>query len=81
MPLYEYECLECRHQFEALVRTGDVPACPACKSVELARLVSGFAVNSDQTRKSARAAGVKHQAKDRRDKVMADIEQRDHHDH
>ena len=31
MPIYEYECRACGHQFEQLVRTGDTPACPSCQ--------------------------------------------------
>ena len=30
MPIYEYECRGCGHQFEQLIRTGDTPACPSC---------------------------------------------------
>lgn len=40
MPLYEYECRACGHQFEALVRTGDTPSCPTCKAQDLERLLS-----------------------------------------
>ena len=40
MPLYEYQCRACRHQFEALVRSGDTPACPSCKGQDLERLLS-----------------------------------------
>jgi putative FmdB family regulatory protein len=50
MPIYEYECRGCRHQFEQLVRTGDIPECPSCKGRELERLLSHVAVSSDHTR-------------------------------
>jgi putative FmdB family regulatory protein len=40
MPLYEYECRDCGHQFEALVRRGDTPSCPSCKGQDLERLLS-----------------------------------------
>jgi putative FmdB family regulatory protein len=45
VPLYEYECLKCRHQFEALVIGARKPVCPKCKSEELEKRVSplGFA--------------------------------------
>ena len=37
MPLYEYSCKACAHQFEVLVRNGDRPGCPACHRKELGR--------------------------------------------
>jgi putative FmdB family regulatory protein len=45
MPLFEYECRKCRHQFEALVVGSKAPACPKCKSQDLEKRVSslGFA--------------------------------------
>ena len=50
MPLYEYECRGCHHQFEQLIRTGDTPACPKCHSGDLERLLSHVAVSSENTR-------------------------------
>ena len=58
MPIYEYECGECGHQFEALIlpkTTGT--ACPECNSTKLDRLVSSFAVDSEGTRKANLEAG------------------------
>jgi len=40
MPLYEYACEECRHEFEALVFHGDEPECPQCRSRRLERRLS-----------------------------------------
>ncbi len=51
MPIYEYECQGCQHQFEQLVRTGDTPECPHCHGHELQRLLSHVAVSSEHTRK------------------------------
>jgi putative FmdB family regulatory protein len=48
MPIYEYDCRACGHHFDALVRKGDVPACPECKSTDLERLLSAFAVSSEE---------------------------------
>jgi putative FmdB family regulatory protein len=50
MPIYEYACRSCAHKFEQLVRTGDTPACPSCKSLDLERLLSSSAISSDNTR-------------------------------
>lgn len=41
MPLYEYRCEPCDHQFEALIRTAsDEPRCPRCGSVEVTKELS-----------------------------------------
>lgn len=49
MPLYEYRCLSCRHEFEALVRAQDpAPACPSCKSGDLEKLLTAASMSSDQ---------------------------------
>lgn len=43
MPIYEYACRECGHEFEALVRSGTAVECPSCRSVELQKRLSVFA--------------------------------------
>jgi putative FmdB family regulatory protein len=37
MPIYEYICKQCGHQFEELVRADEKPACPACGKSQLER--------------------------------------------
>jgi len=44
MPLYEYECRGCGNHFEQLTRGSQAPACPSCKSEDLQKLLSVFAV-------------------------------------
>jgi putative FmdB family regulatory protein len=46
MPLYEYECLTCRREFELLVRESTELACPACHGHDLERRLSVFAVSA-----------------------------------
>ena len=43
MPIYEYGCQACGREFEALVRSDTVPACPACHSTALEKKLSVFA--------------------------------------
>lgn len=43
MPIYEYACEDCGREFEALVRSDTVPACPQCQSTRLAKKLSVFA--------------------------------------
>ena len=81
MPLFEFDCRSCRHRFEALVRKGDVPSCPECKSVDLERVLSQFAVNSETTRASALADGRKSASKVRRDERHAEMDAIKHHSH
>ena len=81
MPLYEYECRGCGHRFELLVRARETPACPACKSVDIDRLLSSFGVSSKATRQSNLDRARKAGAKERRDKQHAEMEAIQHHDH
>ena len=42
MPIYEYECRACGHQFEALQKVSDAPLrkCPECGKPQLRKLMS-----------------------------------------
>lgn len=40
MPIYEYRCTACEAEFELLVRSDTVPACPQCTSQALDRKIS-----------------------------------------
>ncbi len=47
MPLYEYECLDCRSRFEKLIYSKEVEVlCPGCGSTKISQLLSVFAVGS-----------------------------------
>jgi len=61
MPIYEYHCNDCGHDFEYLVFGGDQPGeCPACKSSKVNKLMStcGFLSKGSggETLKSSAAA-------------------------
>jgi putative FmdB family regulatory protein len=59
MPIFEYVCHACGHEFEALMRgSSPKPAtCPECKSEDAERLLSMPRVKSDATKDlSMRAA-------------------------
>ena len=45
MPLYEFQCKGCGHEFEDLVLGSSCPVCPSCNGQRLERLLSVFAVN------------------------------------
>jgi putative FmdB family regulatory protein len=46
MPIFEYVCKECQHQFEALVYGNAKAACPKCQSKKLEPKLSVFAVSA-----------------------------------
>ncbi len=46
MPIFEYVCKDCRHEFEALVFGKQEAACPKCQSLKLEPQLSVFAVSS-----------------------------------
>jgi putative FmdB family regulatory protein len=53
MPIYEYQCQACGHQFEFLVLPSSAaPECPSCQAQDLQKMVSLCAVSSEHTRQS-----------------------------
>ena len=40
MPLYEYACKRCEHEFETLVFKGEMVSCPRCQAENVERLLS-----------------------------------------
>ena len=79
MPIYEYRCTACNHEFETLVRTGSVPACPSCKGQELEKLISTPAVKSDSTHAMALKAAKKRDTKQAGENARAQREYELHH--
>jgi putative FmdB family regulatory protein len=45
MPIYEYACRGCGHEFETLVRASETPSCTKCASAELEKKLSVFAAH------------------------------------
>ena len=69
MPIYEYECRGCGHQFEFLVLpSSPKPACPSCQHEDLQRMISLCAVSSEGTRQSHLSSERKKSALVQRDK-------------
>ena len=65
MPIYEYSCKACEHEFETLVLGRTQPECPSCQSQDLERLMSLPTVHSTATRAMSMRAAKK------RDKAQA----------
>lgn len=59
MPLYDYHCPACRADFELLVRSDTVPACPHCHATQVERQLSRIAPPGTS---AALIAGARRQA-------------------
>lgn len=55
MPLFEYACHSCAHEFETLVRGDQTPECPACHATDLKRRLSTFAAHTQSAPGKAEA--------------------------
>ena len=84
MPIYEYQCRKCGHQFEYLVLpSSDKPQCPSCSHKSLQQLVSLCAVSSENTRQAHLKSARKVASKVQKDKSYEEHKQmhaeHDHH--
>lgn len=84
MPLYEYRCSGCSHEFELLILKASQPvACPSCGSESVERLLSMFAVTSESSRQANIASAYKYNnklnAKQEPDKPRVQIEHKHQH--
>ena len=82
MPIYEYRCTACSHEFERLIRPGAAaPACPQCSATELERLLSLSSVSSEGTRDRSMQKARARAKLVQRDKDVAQAEyERKHHE-
>ena len=58
MPIFEYVCQKCSHQFEAVVLGTQKAACPKCESKRLYQKISSFAVRGEKSHESASSDGA-----------------------
>ena len=69
MPIYEYECRGCGHQFEYLVLpSSPSPTCPECRQEDLKKMISLCAVSSEGTRQAHLSSARKRATAVQRDK-------------
>ena len=81
MPIHDFRCRSCGNEFEGLLRPQDPPVtCPACKSGDLEKLLSGFAVSSAEKTAAAALDSRKRQVRANKDKIVADEEYRKEHE-
>ena len=79
MPIYEYVCADCQHEFETLVRKHSVPECPKCGSATLERQISLPAIKSESTHGLAMKAAKKRDQKQGAENARAQREYEIHH--
>ncbi len=58
MPIFEYVCKECDHEFEALVYGSQKAECPKCKSKKLAPQLSVFAMSAKGSGSASPSGGA-----------------------
>jgi putative FmdB family regulatory protein len=80
MPIYEYACGGCGHEFEKLVRRDAAPPCPACGAVNVERLFSLPNVSSETTKGKAMRAAKKRDRTQAVDRVEAQRAYERNHD-
>jgi putative FmdB family regulatory protein len=73
MPIYEYLCSVCAHEFEKLVRrdTAPLPSCPSCAATAVERRFSLPNVSSETTKGKAMRAAKQRDQKQATDRVQA----------
>ena len=81
MPLFDFKCRGCGHEFEALVRKHEGPECPECHSGDVERLLSAFVTSTEEGRQKSATASRQRQIRGRRDQLVAEAEYRKQHDH
>lgn len=74
MPIYEYKCHKCEHQFEKIVRLNETPDCPACHSSDLERLFSTPGISTERTRTRAMKVARQKASKTKQEKDHAQRE-------
>lgn len=80
MPIFEYRCSECEHDFELLVRHDTVAACPACGGTDIEKRLSLPAVQSSGTHDLAMRAAKKRDRKQGFEQMMTQREYELNHD-
>ena len=80
MPIFDYHCQTCGHDFEAIVRGSSPAACPSCQGTALERQISLFSVSSASTRKASLKIARQEHQKGKKDQVIAHQEAVRRHD-
>ncbi len=55
MPIYEYKCRSCGHQFEKIVKFSETPNCASCESSDLEKLINAPGIRTAKSRRRPEA--------------------------
>lgn len=80
MPIYDYVCKKCKHQFEALVLGDTKPVCAACGHAELERLFSLPTVKSESTKDLSKRAAQRRDKAQAKDQMHEQLKYEQSHD-
>ena len=80
MPLFDFVCKSCQHQFEALVRGSQTPACPECGSTALERLLSIPYAKTESTKAQSMAAAKRRDKAAGTERMVAQRKYEESHD-
>jgi len=58
VPIFEFTCRACSHEFETLVRSAETPTCARCSSAELDKKLSVFATQTPAADSAPAACGT-----------------------
>jgi putative FmdB family regulatory protein len=80
MPMFDFVCTACQHEFEALVRGSAEPACPACGSTALEKKIALPAIKTSGTHAQAMAAAKRRDQRQGQERMSAQREYELNHD-
>ena len=80
MPIYEYVCKACGHEFEKLVRGGKTSVCISCESADVERVFSLPNVKSETTKAQAMQAAKRRDKAQGTERIQAQIAYEKSHD-
>lgn len=80
MPIFEFQCRSCGHQFEHLVlpwlqKAGETPECPTCHAKDVEKMLSICAISSEATRQSSLQKARKRQSSVTKEKETEEFKQ------
>lgn len=80
MPIFDFVCASCHHEFEALVRSGSEPECPQCHGKELEKRLSMPALKTENTHGLAMKAAKRRDQAQGKDRVHEQRKYEQSHD-